>query len=110
MDRLFVYGSLQPGAPNAHVVDGAGSWASGTVVGVLDDAGWGSALGYPGLRSVGDGSPVRGFVLSAQRLPWDVIDAFEGDDYERISTIVDLDDGSAVDAFVFVLARRVISS
>ena len=105
VDRLFVYGSLQPGAPNAHVLSGLGSWAAGSVLGELADAGWGASLGYPGLVSVGSGSVVRGSVLSAEALPWEQLDEFEGAEYRRTMVEVTLDDRSRVRAAVYVLDR-----
>ncbi len=104
MDRLFVYGSLQPGAPNAHVLAGLGTWTAGSILGALDDAGWGASLGYPGLRSLGAGTRVRGHVLTAEALPWAELDAFEGDQYVRLAVTVDLDDGGTVEAAVYALA------
>ncbi len=104
MDRLFVYGSLQPGAPNAHVLADLGNWAGGSILGVLDDAGWGASLGYPGVRSVGAGTRIRGQVLTADALPWAELDAFEGDEYVRLVVMVDLDDGGTVEAAVYALA------
>ena len=49
-DRLFVYGTLAPGRPNAHVLaDVPGTWESATVRGTLVQDGWGAAAGYPGI-------------------------------------------------------------
>src|SRR3712207_7728844 len=48
---LAVYGTLAPGQPNHHVVAPlGGEWTDGLIEGDLLPAGWGAALGYPGLR------------------------------------------------------------
>ena len=48
--RLATYGSLAPGRPNHHQLDGLeGRWSEGDVYGRLVDAGWGASLGYPAL-------------------------------------------------------------
>ncbi|MGH3347194.1 MAG: gamma-glutamylcyclotransferase family protein, partial [Nocardioides sp.] len=48
--RLFAYGSLAPGRPNAHILDDlAGTWEPATTTGHLVHDDWGAALGYPAL-------------------------------------------------------------
>ena len=50
LERLATYGSLAPGRPNHHQLDGLeGRWSKGHVDGLLVDAGWGASLGYPAL-------------------------------------------------------------
>ena len=105
-ERLFVYGSLQPGHENAHLLEAiGGTWQRATVVGVLRPAGWGAGIGYPALTLDPDGSEVHGVVFSSNALAnhWQRLDEFEGEDYERVATPVRLDDGSVVDAYVYVL-------
>lgn len=107
--RLFVYGTLAPGRANAHVLAGIpGTWQPATVRGTLLPHGWGAALGYPGLILDQGGVEVRGLVFSSGRLAdlWPRIDDFEGDGYERVQTLVRLQDGSAVEAFVYCLSAR----
>ena len=107
IQRLFVYGSLQPGGDNAHVLAGvAGDWAPATVRGRLLEAGWGAGIGYPGLLIDDDGEEVRGFVLTSTALDgeWDRLDKFEGSEYERVQSSVTLADGRQVTAFVYVVA------
>ena len=104
--RLFVYGSLQPGGANEHVLcDVVGQWQGASVAGHLRQEGWGAELGYPGLVLAGDGQRVEGFVLSSSRLAehWAALDQFEGEQYERRVASVRLDSGLSVDAFVYVL-------
>ena len=104
--RLFVYGTLAPGQPNEHVLTPlAGAWQPATVKGRLMPQGWGAALGFPALAPAANGDAIRGFVFSSLHLAdfWPTLDAFEGEQYERVLIEARLDDGSKVDAFVYVL-------
>ena len=106
MDRLFVYGSLQPGGPNEHVLASVeGNWEPGVIAGKLVDAGWGAGMGYPGLVIDGDGNGVPGYVFSSPDLQsmWAELDQLEGSDYERTIAEVALADGSSIRAHVYVL-------
>lgn len=106
MDRLFVYGTLQPGGPNEHVLAAVeGEWQSGTVKGSLLEKGWGSKVGYPGLVLDKNGSEVSGHVFSADDLGSVLrdLDRFEGEEYSRVICPVTLADGGKVEAFAYVL-------
>ena len=102
--RLFVYGTLMPGEINASFLDPLmGSWRRGRVRGALSLQGWGAAQGFPALVP-GDGSTqVPGFVLEAERLSdfLGQLDTFEGEEYERRLTTVELDDGRLVSAYAY---------
>lgn len=105
-DRLFVYGSLAPGRPNAHVLAQVpGTWEAATVRGVLRQAGWGAAIGYPGIVVDEHGDEVAGFVFSSEELDahWARLDRFEGEGYKRVSVSARLEDGSVVQAQVYAL-------
>jgi gamma-glutamylcyclotransferase (GGCT)/AIG2-like uncharacterized protein YtfP len=94
--RLFVYGTLAPGRPNAHVLaDVPGTWEPATVRGELLPEGWGAALGYPVIILSEDGPEVAGFVFSSVELAqhWERLDAFEGEGYERVLTMAGLASG-----------------
>jgi gamma-glutamylcyclotransferase (GGCT)/AIG2-like uncharacterized protein YtfP len=68
--RLFVYRTLAPGRPNAHVLaDVAGEWVPATVIGTLLHEGWGAEMGYPGIALDAHGSEVEGLLFSSERLP-----------------------------------------
>jgi gamma-glutamylcyclotransferase (GGCT)/AIG2-like uncharacterized protein YtfP len=108
-DRLFVYGTLAPGRPNAHVLAPLdGTWEPATVRGALLPDGWGAAMGYPAIVLEGDGV-VEGLVFTSDALPrhWDRIDDFEGEGYERVLTTVTCADGTVVDAYVYALRSPV---
>ena len=99
--RLAVYGSLAPGRSNHHIVAPyGGTWARGRVRGDLVEAGWGAVVGYPALRMRADGPWVPVHLLDSDQLPgaWPAIDAFEGDEYQRILVPVfaDRDDATEV--------------
>ncbi len=103
MHRLFVYGTLAPGRPNAHVLAGvAGEWEEGTVRGDLMERGWGATAGYPALVLRPDANEVAGFVLSSDALDgeWERLDEFEGPGYERVLAPVTLSSGAVVEAWL----------
>jgi gamma-glutamylcyclotransferase (GGCT)/AIG2-like uncharacterized protein YtfP len=105
--RLAVYGTLAPGKPNAHILAPLGGvWRSGSVRGRLVAKGWGADLGFPALVL----DPAGGFVavqlLECEALPlhWPKLDAFEGEGYARMETLVAVE-GGAVPAFIYVAAQ-----
>jgi len=103
--RLAVYGSLAPGRSNHHQLDGlAGDWRTGTVRGWLVESGWGSAVRYPGLRPDPAGPEVAVQVFESADLPghWARLDAFEGDEYERVAIDVEVG-GEVVRAQIYAL-------
>ena len=105
-DKLFVYGSLQPGGPNEHVLDAiGGTFEPASVRGRLLEAGWGASLGYPGLVLDQDGPRIEGYLFTAATLDqhWPALDDFEGEAYERVSTPVTLADGTTTEASLYVL-------
>ena len=107
-ERLFVYGTLAPGRPNAHVLaDVPGTWEPATVRGTLLKEGWGAAVGYPGIVLDELGGEVHGFIFSSEALTshWTRLDAFEGDGYERVMTSATLADGTFVRAHIYALKR-----
>ena len=105
--RLATYGTLAPGRANAHQLAGlAGSWCVGTVQGELVEAGWGAAMGYPGLVLTEAGGAIEVHVLESHDLPdhWARLDAFEGAGYERVSVKV-MCEGREVMASIYVIAN-----
>lgn len=102
--RLATYGTLAPGQPNHHQLDGLdGRWLRGHVHGRLVDAGWGASLGYPGLVLDPDGPAVDVSVFESGDLPqhWARLDEFEGSGYQRAPTTVRTAEGN-LDAFIYL--------
>ncbi len=104
-NHLFVYGTLAPGRPNAHILERiGGSWKLGFVKGSFYEKGWGAAPGYPALVLEENGDTIAGFIFSSEQLAdhWDALDAFEGPACKRVLTSVQLGDGNrSTHLFVF---------
>jgi len=106
MERLFIYGSLQPGGPNEHLLATIeGEWEPAVIKGNLIEAGWGASMGYPGLVIDEGGDDVHGLVFASSNLStkWAYLDELEGEEYERIVASVILLSGEQVQANVYVL-------
>lgn len=104
--RFATYGTLTPGRINHRQLAGLkGRWRKGTVRGRLVDAGWGAALGYPGLVLDPSGPAVEVDLFESPELPdhWSRLDAFEGTGYRRVVTRVRAADGEW-DAWIYVIA------
>ena len=109
IQRLFVYGSLAPGRPNEHVLgEIGGSWEAATVTGTLRQEGWGAEMGYPGIVLDEHGNEIQGFLFSSEKLSdhWARLDEFEGKSYERVMTVVKLNDNRTVDAYIYQLREK----
>ncbi|MEL6449937.1 MAG: gamma-glutamylcyclotransferase [Pseudomonadota bacterium] len=105
--RLATYGTLAPGRANYHhVAMLGGTWATGTVTGHLRPAGWGAAMGYPGMVPDRAGPEIAVHVLTSPDLPahWARLDAFEGPGYRRIVLPVRTAD-SVIEASIYALAE-----
>ena len=105
--RLFVYGTLAPGRPNAHILaDVPGTWEQATVIGTLLPEGWGAAAGYPAIVLDEQGGEVEGLLFSSESLAghWDRLDEFEGEGYERVLITAKRKDGTAVEAYIYKLS------
>jgi gamma-glutamylcyclotransferase (GGCT)/AIG2-like uncharacterized protein YtfP len=109
LQRLFVYGTLAPGRPNAHMLAHVpGTWEPATVTGTLHPEGWGAASGYPGIILDEHGGRVDGLIFSSETLAehFARLDAFEGDGYTRVLTRATRPDGTTVEAYVYALSGR----
>lgn len=108
VNGLFIYGTLAPGRPNEHVMKPLGGvWQRGSVCGHLEEKGWGAASGYPAIvLDPAAEPPVEGWLLTADALVdwWERLDEFEGAEYQRVLTDVELDDGRTVQAWIYALA------
>ena len=108
-ESLFIYGSLQPGAPNEHVLSAVeGCWEPAFVRGRLVDAGWGAELGYPGLIIDNEGQEVHGQLFTSSALGTKLadLDRLEDEEYTRTVLTAVLKDGTQVKAFAYVLAGQ----
>jgi gamma-glutamylcyclotransferase (GGCT)/AIG2-like uncharacterized protein YtfP len=108
LSRLATYGTLAPGRPNHHHLDGLdGRWLVGHVHGTLVDAGWGASLGYPALILDPDGSAIDVQVFESVDLTahWSRLDEFEGPGYQRVVTTVRTPTGD-VKASIYVLRMQ----
>lgn len=106
MHSLFVYGTLRPQQPNAPVMERiGGSWKAGYIRGYLQQRGWVAELGSPGIQLSDSGEIVPGYVFISENLPqyWDELDAFEGDEYQRIPVKVYLENGQTIESWVYAL-------
>lgn len=104
--RLFVYGTLGPGRPNEHVLtDIGGTWEKASVKGYLKPQGWGAAMGYPGIVLDERGDEIRGHIFCSDKLDghWGELDAFEGEEYERVLVNVQTKEKTAVVAYIYIL-------
>mgnify|MGYP000875887835 CR=1 FL=1 len=105
MERLFVYGTLQPGKANAHILENiGGEWQPGYVTGTYYNSGWGAAMGFPGLVLDKCGERVPGYIFISDNLAahWTMLDEFE-DGYDRVAVDVVTGDGGYVRAWVYQL-------
>lgn len=108
-DSLFVYGTLAPGRPNAHVLeDVPGTWTPATLRGDLHEAGWGAADGFPAIIPRPDAEAVRGWVFASDALAdhWQRLDDFEGEGYRRVQVDARLETGETVRTHVYALAQE----
>ncbi len=109
-DTLFVYGTLMPNCPNAHVLEKiVGKFVPATVKGFLVDAGWSASMGYPGIRLDPDGDTVHGFLFTSSNLinHWDYLDDFEGNEFVRTPVSVERYDELEVDTYIYTLKDHI---
>ena len=107
MNKLFVYGSLGLGRVNDHVLKNiGGTFKRAYVFGKLYEEGWGSAIGFPGIRLTSKEEKIEGYLFISDTIEehWQKLDDFEGDAYRRVKTqVVLLEDDVAVEAYIYEL-------
>ncbi|WP_428024142.1 gamma-glutamylcyclotransferase family protein [Arcobacter sp.] len=109
-ETLFVYGTLMPNCPNAHVLEKiVGKFVPATVKGFLIDAGWSASMGYPGIRLDPNGDTVHGFLFTSSNLinHWDYLDEFEGGEFVRTPVTVERYDELEVDTYIYTLKDHI---
>lgn len=110
IEYLFVYGTLAPNRPNAHIlekIDSSGLWSKAKIYGRLEQKGWGADVGFPGLvLSTEQAEEIEGFLFSSDRihLHWNELDEFEGNEYSRQLVEVILENGAKQSAYVYALS------
>jgi gamma-glutamylcyclotransferase (GGCT)/AIG2-like uncharacterized protein YtfP len=105
-ETLFVYGTLMPNCPNAHVLEKiVGKFVPATVKGYLIDAGWSASMGYPGIRLDPDGDTIHGYLFTSSNLinHWDFLDEFEGAEFIRLPVVVERYDEFEIETFIYTL-------
>ncbi|WP_343463654.1 gamma-glutamylcyclotransferase family protein [Pantoea sp.] len=105
MKPLFVYGTLQPGHSNAHILENiGGEWQSGSVTGTYYARGWGAAADFPGIVLDSHGDRVSGYLFYSDHLQahWPMLDEFEAG-YDRVDVTVTTAEGSQVTAWIYEL-------
>jgi gamma-glutamylcyclotransferase (GGCT)/AIG2-like uncharacterized protein YtfP len=108
MNRLFTYGTLRPGRENAHILtDIAGQWQKGFVRGVVHVLDWGPDHGLPAMILDDHAEKVEGDVLISDQLihHWARIDEFEGFQYQRVRTDVELESGELIRAWIYIMNK-----
>lgn len=89
--KLVVYGTLKPGEKNARVLSELdGEWRDAFVHGTLHQEGWGAVHGFPAIRLDPGAPAVPAKLLVSAALPdhWARLDRFEGEEYQRVLTLV----------------------
>ena len=107
--HLFVYGTLKKGGKNAHLLERiGGTWRAASVKGKLYPQGVSGTEGYPALILDEAQKPVQGLVFSSSTFSrwWALLDAYEGEGYQRVTTKVKLKTGTSVEAFMYVPASE----
>lgn len=87
-NAFITYGSLSPGGINHNFVKNIpGEWQKGTVLGKLENKGWGADLGYHGYRPAMNEQPeqITAYLLLSREMGshWRRLDEFEGEGYIR---------------------------
>lgn len=108
VNTLFVYGTLCPGRENEAILSVIGGhFKKATVRGVHYPDGWLDDFPYPGIELDESGEVIQGYIFSSPDLftHWGRLDAFEGPNYERVLTNVQIAGTVAVEAYVYVIRR-----
>ena len=105
---LFVYGTLRPGQSNEYVLSPLnGIFIPATIKAKLYPDGWLPSFPYPGVDLEQPVEDVSGFIFDAPGLAsfWGRLDAFEGTNYQRVTTNAIRHDGGKVEVYVYAIVR-----
>ncbi|MDR7941061.1 gamma-glutamylcyclotransferase family protein [Enterobacter soli] len=111
MNSLFVYGTLQPGHSNAHILENiGGEWLPGYVKGTFYAHGWGAAADFPGIVLDEHGARVDGYLFVSNNLEthWAMLDEFE-EGYDRVEVSVTTVEGQQVTSWIYQLQPQAAS-
>lgn len=106
MNQLFVYGTLCPNRENAHILGGiGGDWQKASVHGTIHILDWGPDKSLPALVLAEQDPLIMGYLFSTEKLEqnWQMLDEFEGFQYERVVAEVILESGEKIDAWTYVM-------
>ena len=109
MNQLFVYGTLCPNRENAHILGGiGGDWQKAAVHGTIHILDLGPDQGLPAIVLNEQDPLVDGYLFITEKLEqnWQMLDDFEGFQYERISVEVILESGEKTDAWTYVMKPK----
>ncbi|RKG30574.1 gamma-glutamylcyclotransferase family protein [Acinetobacter tianfuensis] len=104
MNYLFVYGTLCPNRENSHWLENiGGTWQKASVNGVVHILDWGPDRGLPAIVLDQNAPPVAGYCFSTEKLAqhWDILDEFEGMQYQRVQAMIQLESGEQKAAWVY---------
>ncbi|MCU4348849.1 gamma-glutamylcyclotransferase [Acinetobacter lactucae] len=113
MNQLFVYGTLCPNKPNAHILEQiGGSWTKASVRGVIHILDWGPDKGLKALELDLQADWVEGYLFSTEKLAenWQMLDDFEGFQYQRVIADIKLESGECVKAWTYQLNAQAQAS
>ncbi|MCU4550114.1 gamma-glutamylcyclotransferase family protein [Acinetobacter pittii] len=104
MNQLFVYGTLCPNKANAHILEQiGGTWTKASVRGIIHILDWGPDQGLKAIVLDLQAEWVEGYLFSTEKLTenWQMLDDFEGFQYERVIVDVMLESGETVKAWTY---------
>lgn len=110
MNRLFVYGTLCPNRENSHILGNiGGDWQKAQVHGTVHVLDWGPDKGLPAIVLNENDPLVDGYLFSTEKLEqnWQMLDDFEGFQYQRVVTSVILDSGEKIEAWTYVMQPKI---
>ena len=106
MKNLFVYGTLRPNQPNEHILAPLGGrWQKGYVHGVVHTLNWGADIGLPAIVLDAQADRVEGLFFIHEQLHdhLDMIDEFEGAQYQRVKVQAQDEHGQSLDAWIYAM-------